>query len=213
MMKENNYYKRAFEKVKFNFVPVYYIRSGRIYGYKIIKDFTELGFDNKDEMYEMVAEENYFEFFLLKIKEKALKLAKEKGILNKKLFYTLRVNYIQNSEFLFASIETMLAKYNLNKENICFELKGFESWNDVEELLDYRDEGYDLLFKQTASVPNKSLISYVEPNLFEIKNLEDKDLIKLVKKYRGKIIYRLPKGESYEKEQLLKLGIDFIYEK
>lgn len=212
-MMKGNYYKRAFEKVEFNFVPVYYLKSGRIYGYKIIKDFTELGFDDKDEMYEMVAEENYFEFFLIKIKEKALKLAKEKGILNKKLFYTLRVNYIKDSEFLFASIETMLKKYNLNKENLCFELKGFKSWNDVEELLDYRDEGYDLLFKQTASVPYKNLISYVEPDMVEIKNLEDRELIRLVKRYRGKIIYRLAKGETYKKEELSKLGIDFIYEK
>ncbi|ADO83944.1 EAL domain-containing protein [Ilyobacter polytropus] len=213
-MEKNNYYQRAFEKVEFKFIPVYYLKTGKIYGYKIIKDFSKLGFEDKNEMYEMVAEENYFEFFILKIKEKAMKLAKEKGYLDKKLFYTLRVNYINDSEFLFASIETMLKKYNLNKENICFELKGFKSWNDVEELLEYRDEGYDLLFKETAEAPiSTSLISYTEPDMVEIMNLEEKELIKLVKKYGGKIIYKIPDDKPYDKKDLSKLGINFIYKK
>ncbi len=213
-MEGYNYYKRAFNKVKFNFIPVYHLKNGKIYGYKIIKDFTELGFDDKDEMYEMVAEENYSEFFLLKIKEKALKLAEEKGYLDKKLFYTLRVNYIKNSEFLFASIETILKKYNLSKENLCFELKGFKSWNDVEEILEYRDEGYDLLLKETEDNPiNISLLSYVEPGLVEIRTLEETDLIKSIKKYGGKIIYKISSNEPYEKQKLLKIGVDFIYEK
>ena len=42
------YFKRIIEKIKFNFVPVYDIQDNSIYGYKIIKDFTAVGFDDKE---------------------------------------------------------------------------------------------------------------------------------------------------------------------
>ena len=45
------YFKRIVEKIKFNFIPVYDIEDNSIYGYKIIKDFTAIGFDDKEVMY------------------------------------------------------------------------------------------------------------------------------------------------------------------
>ena len=47
-------------------------------GYKIIKDFSPVGFNDKDFMYQMAFEEGVFEEFILELLEKAYKIAKEK---------------------------------------------------------------------------------------------------------------------------------------
>lgn len=203
--------KKAIEDVEVRFIPVKSLENDVIYGYKVIKEFPiSLGAD-KEEIYDWIFEENIFEFFISKIKDKALKIAKEKGYLNKKFFYTLRVNYIKNNDFLFNNIESMLQKYELNKENFCFEIKGFKSWNDVEEILDYVEEGYELLIKEGNQRLDRSLLSLIEPQMIEIVSLENKEMIDLAKSYGGKVIYKIKENEEIDENNLRELGIDFIY--
>lgn len=203
--------KKAIEDVEVRFIPVKDLKNDIVYGYKVIKEFPEDFGTDKEEIYDWIFEENIFEFFISKIKDKALKIAKEKGYLNKKFFYTLRVNYIKNNDFLFNNIESMLDKYELNKENICFEIKGFKSWNDVEEILDYVEEGYDLLIKEGNERLDKSLLSLIEPQMIEVVSLENKEMIDLVKSYGGKVIYKIKENQKINEDNLKELGIDFIY--
>lgn len=205
--------RKAVEDVEINFIPVRNIRNGEIYGYKVIKEFPDTMGLEKEEIYNWVLEENFFEFFISKIKDKALKLAKEKGYLDKKFFYTLRVNYIKDNDFLFSNIESMLEKYNLNKENICFEIKGFEGWNDVEEILDYVEEGYEFLIKEGNQRLDRSLLSLIEPTMVEVSDPENNEIIEMVKSYGGKIIYKMKENEKKSEETLKRQGVDFIYKK
>ena len=161
----------------------------------------------------MVLEENVFEFFISKIKDKALKIAREKGYLNKKFFYTLRVNCIKDNDFLFSNIESMLEKHNLSKENICFEIKGFKTWNDAENLLDYVEEGYEFLIKEGNQTLNRNLLSLIEPDMVEILSYENTEIIEMVRSYGGKIIYKIKEDEKISEEILKEKGIDFIYKK
>jgi len=203
--------KKAIEDVEIKFIPVKNLKKDTIYGYKVIKEFPESFGSDKEEIYDWIFEENIFEFFISKIKDKALKIASEKEYLNKKFFYTLRVNYIKNNDFLFNSIESMLTKYDLNKENICFEIKGFEKWSDVEELLDYVDVGYELLIKEGSQKLDKNLLSLIEPQMIEVSSIENKDMIDLVKSYGGKVIYKIKENQEIDEDNLRKQGIDYIY--
>lgn len=205
--------KKAIEDVEINFVPVKDLISGEIYGYKVIKEFPGDMVLKKEEIYDWVYDENFFEFFISKIKDKALKIAREKGYLNNKFFYTLRVNYIKDSDFLFSNIESMLNKYQLSKENICFEIKGFQEWSDVEEILDYVEEGYEILIKEGNQKLDMGLLSLIEPHMLEISSLENRELIETIKSYGGKIIYKIKENEKIDEKNLRELGIDLIYKK
>jgi len=205
--------KKAIEDVEINFVPVKDLISGEIYGYKVIKEFPGDMVLQKEEIYDWVYDENFFEFFISKIKDKALKIARERGYLNNKFFYTLRVNYIKDSDFLFSNIESMLNKYQLSKENICFEIKGFQEWSDVEEILDYVEEGYEILIKEGNQKLDMGLLSLIEPHMLEISSLENRELIETIKSYGGKIIYKIKENEKIDEKNLRELGIDLIYKK
>lgn len=206
-----NRYRKALEEVEIEFIPVRDLMTDEIYGYKVIKNFSKDLDAEKEEIYSWTVEENFFEFFISKIKDKALRKASEKGYLDKKFFYTLRANYIKDSDFLFNSFETMLRRYNLNKENICFEIKGFKTWNDIEEILDYVEEGYEFLLKEGNIKVDKSMLSLLEPHMYEVRTYIENDMIKFMKENNSKIIYRGTKGEDIDRELLLSKGIDYIY--
>ncbi|GLI55011.1 hypothetical protein PM10SUCC1_05260 [Propionigenium maris DSM 9537] len=205
--------KKAIEDVKINFVPVRDLETNEIYGYKVIKEFPEDMALEKEEIYDWVYDENFFEFFISKIKDKALKIARERGYLDKKFFYTLRVNYIKDSDFLFSNIESMLNKYQLSKENICFEIKGFKDWSDVEEILDYVEEGYEILIKEGNQSLDRNLLSLIEPHMVEVSSLENRELIETTKSYGGKIIYKIKENEKIDEKNLREVGVDLIYKK
>ncbi len=205
--------KKAIEDVEINFVPVKNLISNEIYGYKVIKEFPGDMALEKEEIYDWVYDENFFEFFISKIKDKALRIAREKGYLDKKFFYTLRVNYIKDSDFLFSNIESMLNKYQLSKENICFEIKGFKEWSDVEEILDYVEEGYEILIKEGSQKLDMGLLSLIEPHMVEISSLENRETIETTRSFGGKIIYKIKENEKIDEKNLRELGIDLIYKK
>lgn len=205
--------KKAIEDVEINFVPVKDLITNEIYGYKVIKEFPGDMALEKEEIYDWVYDENFFEFFISKIKDKALKIARDRGYLDKKFFYTLRVNYIKDSDFLFSNIESMLNKYQLSKENICFEIKGFKEWSDVEEILDYVEEGYEILIKEGNQKLDRGLLSLIEPHMVEISSLENREIIETTKSYGGKIIYKIKENEKIDEKSLRELGIDLIYKK
>ena len=208
-----HYFKKVIEKIKFNFIAVIDTEKNSIFGYKIIKDFSDLGFEDKDEMYQMAYDEGFFEFFVLKLQEKAYKLALEKGLNNKKLFYTLRVNFVKDMDFFFRSIESLVNKFNLSYEQLVFEIKGISNWQQFSEVMDYIDEGYECLIKENNTYPlNFQMIDLVEPNLIEIKNLDTLKLLKKSLSIHSKILYKQPKKGKHSITYLHNLGINYIYE-
>ncbi|MGL6114631.1 hypothetical protein [Cetobacterium sp. SF1] len=209
---QQHYFKKVIDKIKFNFIPVMDLRDNSIFGYKIIKDFSDLGFDDKDEMYQMAYDEGFFEFFVLKLQEKAYKAALEKNLNNKKLFYTLRMNLVKDFDFFFRSIENIVETYDLDYEQLIFEIKGISSWKQYSEILNYMDEGYECLIKENPTFPlNLNVLQLIEPHLIEVKSLNTLKDIKSAKNLNSKILFKKNNEEKYSNSQLKKMGVDYVY--
>lgn len=208
-----SYFKRVIDKIKFDFIPVLSIDDNSIFGYKIIKDFSDLGFDDKDEMYQMAFDEGFFEFFVLKLQEKAYTLALEKGLHNTKLFYTLRLNFVKDRIFFFRSIENLVNKFDLKPRQLIFEIKGVSNWQQLSEIIDYMDDGYECIFKENSdSNLNLKILEFLEPDLIEIKSLDSLNILKNNSDLKSKIIFKQSKNKKISKDTLKSMGIDFIYE-
>lgn len=216
-MTSNNLFKQLVEKVKFRFVPVYDLRDNSVYGYKIIKDFDEAGFPNKEEVYDFAFDEGILEFFLVKLQEKVYQTAQELGYLDCKLFHTIRVNYIGDTSYFSSAMDRLSSKFNLNKENIIFELKGACDWKNLDQFLEAieDEEGEEecpIMFKETSEFPlNTNMIRYLDPKFIEAVSLDSVKKLKEDKEVESKIIFKIPQGEDYSNEELLKAGVDLAY--
>lgn len=208
-----NPFKTAIEKVKFRFVPVIDLRDDTVYGYKVIKDFNEAGYESRDDIYDLANAEGVLEFFLLKIQAKAYETAIAEGYGNSKIFHTLRINYIADAEYYYSSIENLITKFELKKENMIYELKGASEWKNLDQFLKYMDEDSVLMFKQSKKFPlNKNMIFFLEPDFIEAMSIEAAKELKNTDYVSSKIILKIPSGETYSNEQLLEAGVDYAYQ-
>ena len=209
---ENINFREILDKLTIDFIPVYNLRSKEIYGYKIIKNFSKLGFEDNNIIYKKAYEEGMFEFFTFKIQEKSYKLAMEKGLINSKLFYTLRINYIEDSDFLFSSIKNLTSKFGVLEENLVYEIKEAKDWHSIDEILNFIEDDNVILFKETKENSlNMKIVEYLSPDFVEISDVDSLKRIKNNKNIESKIIFRLHKNHKYDDEELIKLGIDYCY--
>ncbi len=88
------YFKRILEKNNFNFIPVFDLERRFYLWLQNYKGFSVIGFNDKDLMYQMAFEDDTFETLVLKLLEKSFQMAIENNYDDKKLFYTLRLNYV-----------------------------------------------------------------------------------------------------------------------
>lgn len=75
------YFDRIISNLKFNFVPIFSLQDNSILGYKMIKDFSHLGFNDKEYMYQLAYEEGIFEEFSLHMLKKLMKRLLQGGFL------------------------------------------------------------------------------------------------------------------------------------
>ena len=205
-------FKTIIDKVKFNFVPVTDSRDGSVYGYKIIKSFDEAGYDDKEDVYELAYEDGVLEFFLLRLQEKAYQAAIKEKLTDKKIFHTLRANYIEDAAYYYAGIESLIAKFQLNKDNIVYEIKGASDWKNLNQFLQYTDEDAVLMFKEMKGFPlNQNMLRFLEPQFAEVASLESAKILKNNKHITSKIVYKIREGEKYTNKELLEAGIDYTY--
>lgn len=207
-------FKTFIDKVRFDFVPVTNLRTGSVYGYKIIKNFDDAGYDDKEDVYELAYEDGVLEYFLLRLQEKAYLAAIEGKLTNKKLFHTLRVNYIEDASYYYEGIESLIEKFKLNKNNIVYELKGASDWKNINQFLQYTDEDATLMFKETKGFPlNQNMLRFLDPKFAEVISLESSKTIKANKNITCKLVYQIREGENYSNEELISAGIDYIYKR
>ena len=167
------YFKRIIEKIKFNFVPVYDIQDNSIYGYKIIKDFTAVGFDDKEIMYQLAFEEDIFETLILKILEKSYQLAIEKGYGNKKLFFTIRLNYILDWGLFLERVHTIAHALKLSEEDLFFDIKGVKDWEKLYCEADNCNFNFKKIYKEDKNtLLNLNNINACNPDLLELKDID-----------------------------------------
>ena len=214
-----NIFKTILEKATFKYIPVIDVRDNSVFGYKIIKEFNEAGFDNRELVYETAFLNGVFEVFLLKLQDKMYEDVIASGYADKKLFHTIRVNYIKDVDYFYSATEKMLERFEIKKENIIFELKGTTEWQYLDPFLNYMEpddeednNSFSMLFKEDGEVPlNKNMIQYMEPAFLEVTSFESLKTIKEYPDMESKFIYKIPAGKKYTNKELLNLGVDYIY--
>lgn len=206
------YFKRIIEKIKFNFVPVYDIQDNSIYGYKIIKDFTAVGFDDKEIMYQLAFEEDIFETLILKILEKSYQLAIEKGYGNKKLFFTIRLNYILDWGLFLERVHTIAHALKLSEENLFFDIKGVKDWEKFYCEADHCNFNFKKIYKEDKNTPlNLNNINACNPELLEIKDIDTFLVIREFLSENIKFIFKRNNNPNLTIEELKKLGFNYYY--
>lgn len=206
------YFKRILEKINFNFIPVFDLEDDSIYGYKIIKDFSVIGFNDKDLMYQMAFEDDTFETLVLKLLEKSFQMAIENNYTDKKLFYTLRLNYVLDNSIFFDRIHTLVSSLKLNKNNIIFDIKGITDWEKFYKETKNCNFEYLKLNKEDRNVPiNLNVIAQEKPELIEIRDIQNFTFIKEYIDDNIKIIFNTNTDSSLTKEELKRIGISHYY--
>lgn len=206
------YFKRILEKINFNFIPVFDLKDDSIYGYKIIKDFSVIGFNDKDLMYQMAFEDDTFETLVLKLLEKSFQMAIENNCIDKKLFYTLRLNYVLDNSIFFDRIHTLVSSLKLNENNIIFDIKGITDWEKFYKETKNCNFEYLKLNKEDRNVPiNLNIIAQEKPELIEIRDIQNFTFIKEYIDDNIKIIFNTNTDSSLTKEELKRIGISHYY--
>lgn len=206
------YFKRILEKINFNFIPVFDLEDDSIYGYKIIKDFSVIGFNDKDLMYQMAFEDDTFETLVLKLLEKSFQMAIENNYIDKKLFYTLRLNYVLDNSIFFDRIHTLVSSLKLNENNIIFDIKGITDWEKFYKETKNCNFEYLKLNKEDRNVPiNLNVIAQEKPELIEIRDIQNFTFIKEYIDDNIKIIFNTNTDSSLTKEELKRIEISHYY--
>lgn len=206
-------FKKIIQEAEFKFIPVIDLKNNLVYGYKIIKDFKKSGYKNNDYIYKKAFQEGLFEFFVLKLQEKSYKIAVEKGLTKFKMFYTLRINFVTDFDFFFSSVNNLTNNFEIQLENLVFEIKGVKDWIKISKILNWLDEETIFLFKETKeNALNLKIVEYLSPDFLEVSSLESIKKIKENKNIESKIIFKV-KGENEIKNlEMLSSNIDLIYQ-
>lgn len=205
------YFDRIIKNLKFNFVPIFSLKDNSILGYKIIKDFSHLGFNDKEYMYQLAYEEGIFEEFSLHMLKKAYEEASAKGISSNYLFYTIRLNFIKDIKGFFLSVDRIIHSLNLEANNIIFDIKGVEDWEKF-----YQDYGkyfkYKVSLKEEKhsafNVNNilKSQATFVEPRI-----IDTVAFIKSSSSVQVPFIFNLKNEKEPLLSQIKALEVDYYY--
>ncbi len=206
------YFKRILEKINFNFIPIFDLKDNSIYGYKIIKDFSIVGFNDKDLMYQLAFEDDTFETLVLKLLEKSFQMAVEKKYTDKKLFYTLRLNYVLDNSIFFDRIHTLVSSLELKEKNIIFDIKGITDWEKFYRETKNNKFEYLKLYREDRGIPiNLNIVTNEKPELLEIRDIQNYNLIKEYIDDNVEIIFNTNTDSSLMKEELEAIGVDYHY--
>ncbi|WP_270749481.1 hypothetical protein [Fusobacterium hominis] len=205
------YFKRIIEKINYNFIPVYYTKDNSIMGYKIIKDFSPVGFNDKDFMYQMAFEEGVFEEFILELLEKAYKIAKEKNLDKFYLFYTLRMNYITDIKEFFNKIKHIIDDLNLKHDNVIFDIKHIKNWYSFYQKIE-NSYHYKTILKENRNERfNIVAIEDAKPDILEFRVIKHYLELKDSLPNTTKLAFNLAHNHGTTVKDLRNMNIDFYY--
>lgn len=205
------YFKRVIEKIQYNFIPVYNVKDNSLLGYKIIKDFNPVGFNDKDLMYQMAYEKGIFEEFILELLHKAYKMAIEKNLTDCFLFYTLRMNFVSSEREFFTKINNMVKKLNLKSENLIFDIKYINNWSSFYEKIEdiYH---YKIILKENRGEKiNITAIRDSKTALLEFRTIEHLKNLREDIPQEIKLIFDLAYDDAITVDELKNLGVDYYY--
>lgn len=169
------YFERIIQNIEFDFIPLFSSKDNSILGYKVIKDFSKLGFDDKEYMYQLAYDLGIFEDFTLQLFKKSCIQSVEKKISDKFLFYTLRINFVRDIKNFFYSINNIINEKKIDKEKIIFDIKGIDDWKEFYKNYSYLFD-FNLILKEDIntklSINNiiNSRAIFIEPRSIETLN-------------------------------------------
>lgn len=205
------YFERVLERMDFKFIPIFSTDNGEIFGYRVVKDFSTLGFDDKEYMYQMASEKKVFDEFALKMIEKAGKEILEKGIKDKYFLYTLRFNFIDNPLNFFKSLNIIIKELRLNPKSFIFDVKGINNWKEFHKEYDSVFNFNIVLKESKDSQLNIATLEKSQANFIEPKSIDTLAFMKKNINLSTPLIYNLSCEKDLKIEFLKKLGVDYYY--
>lgn len=205
------YFERVIERMSFKFIPVISTNDNLIFGYKIMKDYSTMGFDDKEYMYQMAYEKSLFDDFSLKIFERACQEIIHKNLNNTYFFYTLRLNFLNDFKSFFKHIDGILKKYNLSYNYFIFDMKGIESWKNFHKEFSYNFKYKLILKEERNSNFNFNNIEHSKANFVEPRTLDTLIFMKENLKISQPLIFNLFYSQGIDSIFLKDLGINYYY--
>ena len=163
---------KILELLDIAFQPILNIHTGKTYAVEaLLRNHKEAGFETIFSVFDAAYEENILYTFDLALREKAFKkFIQIEEYETYKLFYNLDNRLFLMPDFADGNTKTILKRYNIKKENICFEISErhkLDAKAHIEALLKhYQDEnfsmaiddfgigysGYKLLYDSTPNI-------------------------------------------------------------
>lgn len=189
---KNTLTKKWIEKLKIldvAFQPILNIDTGKIFGVEaLLRNYIEAGYSSIFELFDDVHKDNLLYSFDIKLRKKALKkFTTITGYDNIKMFYNLDNRVIEMPNFKHGNTNRLLKKYNINKNNICFEISErhqFKSHLNMEEIiLHYKNEKFCIAIDDFGvGYSGYKLLYDVKPDIIKIDRFFLTDIQKDMKK-------------------------------
>ncbi|WP_291259573.1 hypothetical protein [Fusobacterium sp.] len=206
------YFERVLNRMKFKFIPVISTEDNLIFGYKVMKDFSTLGFNDKEYMYQMAWEENIFDNFALNMFEKACKEILDKNFMKAHFFYTIRFNLLQDYKYFFRKIDEIIKNFNLDPELFIFDIKGVIDWHNFHKTFSNKFK-YKVVIKEERNFAfNFSIIESSQAKFVEPRTLETLIFMKENVEIKQPLIFNLFYSQGLDSIFLKNLGIDYYYD-
>lgn len=157
------------------FQPILNIRTGKIFGVEaLLRNYQEVGYDSIFALFDDVHKESLLYSFDIQLRKKALKkFTTIKGYNDIKMFYNLDNRVIEMPNFKHGNTSRLLKKYNINKNNICFEISErhqFKNYLSMEELLiHYKEDRFCIAIDDFGvGYSGYKLLYDIQPDIIKI---------------------------------------------
>ncbi|WP_294703138.1 hypothetical protein [uncultured Fusobacterium sp.] len=205
------YFERVLERMSFKFIPIFSVVDNSIFGYRIVKDFSTLGFDDKEYMYQMACEKKVFDEFALKMLEKACKEIKDRQLENKYFLYTLRFNFIEDPITFFKKLNLLIKDFQIKEDSFIFDVKGIKNWenfhNDYSKIFKYKI----ILKEEKNSSFNIATLEKSKADFMEPRTIDTLAFMKKNINLQLPLIFNLSCDNELNIDFLKSLGVDYYY--
>lgn len=168
-------WNQIIDKLDYAFQPIIYSQTGKIYAVEAlvrgIQNINEL--NSIDDLFNSAFNDDFLYDLDIQLREKAIKKFSNIPIDNLKLFYNLDNRIIYNKNLSSGNTSKILKKYNLNKNNICFELS--EKGTVIEQnalstmIQRYKQNGYSIAIDDFGiGVSGLKLLYFSEANVIKL---------------------------------------------
>ena len=177
----NNQWKQLIKTFDYAFQPIININNGKIFAVEALIRNYERDFNVIYEIFDKAYKEEMLYDLDYALKELAFKKFSQINIKNLKLFYNIDNRLLNINDFDDTHTTSLLNTYNINKNNLCFELSErdtLQNSNNLLNLLDiYKQHGYSLAIDDFGiGVSGLKLMyfseaSYIKIDMFFIRNI------------------------------------------